>query len=81
MRCEILLCAQLREAIGVDTLSIELPAGATVGDAIGQLAQQHEAIATLGAHVAVAMDECYVARSAPLTDGCRLALIPPVSGG
>jgi molybdopterin converting factor subunit 1 len=81
MRCEILLFAQLREAIGVETLEIELPDDATVADAIAHLAAEHAAVADLGAHVAVAMDERYVARNAPLANGCRLALIPPVSGG
>ena len=81
MRCEILLFAHLREAIGTDRLSIDLPEGATVQDAVEALAKQHEIIALMGSRIAAAVDEQYRPRSSPLRDGCTIALIPPVSGG
>lgn len=81
MRCDVLLFAQLREAIGRDRLTIELPIGARVADAIAHLAQQHEAIKRLEGKLAVAVNERYQGDSARLEDGCTIALIPPVSGG
>ncbi len=81
MRCEVLLFAQLAEVAGAQQLSIELPDGATVGDALDQLAGKHEAIQTWRDRIAVAVDEQYRPPSASLTDGCTIALIPPVSGG
>jgi len=81
MRSEVLLFAQLREAIGRDRLMIELPNGATVGDALEALAAQHQAIAQMRGRIAIAVNEKYQPITAKLTDGCTIALIPPVSGG
>ena len=81
MRCEVLLFAHLREALGLARLTIELPGGATVGDALQLLGGEHEAIARLRGRLAVAVDEQYQPVSAPLREGCVIALIPPVSGG
>ena len=81
MRCEVLLFAQLAEALETRQLAIELPDGATVGDALDHLSRAHDAIAALRAKLAIAVDEAYQPFSAPLSDGCRVALIPPVSGG
>ena len=81
MRCNVLLFAQLAEAIGSRKLALELPEGATVADALKRLAAEHEAIAQMRSRVAVAVDEQYQTPTAKLQDGCTLALIPPVSGG
>lgn len=81
MRCDVLLFAQLRQELGRDRLTIELPNGATAADAIAHLAQQYEAIAKLHGQLAVAVNERYERHSAQLEEGCTIALIPPVSGG
>jgi molybdopterin converting factor subunit 1 len=81
MRCQVLVFAQLREAIGCDRIELDLRDGATVGDALDRLSQQHASVAQLRSKIAVAVDEKYAAMSAPLRDGCTIALIPPVSGG
>jgi sulfur-carrier protein len=81
MRCEVLLFAHLREAIGRDRVSIELDNDATVGDALDALAQRHEAIAAMRGRVAVAVNEKYQPMHAKLHQGEVIALIPPVSGG
>lgn len=81
MNCEVLLFAQLREAIGCDHLSLQLPENATVRDALEVLAQRHEAIAAMRNTIAVAVDEQYQPSTARLREGCTIALIPPVSGG
>lgn len=81
MRCEVLLFAHLREALGRDRLAIQVRDGATVDDALKLLAGEHEAIARLRGRLAVAVDEHYQPATAPLREGCVIALIPPVSGG
>ena len=81
MKCEVLLFAQIRDALGADRLTIELRDGATVREAMDALAAQHEPIAQIRTQVAVAVDEAYVTQERVLRDGCTIALIPPVSGG
>jgi molybdopterin converting factor subunit 1 len=81
MKCTVLLFAQLREAVGSDRISIELPNGSTVADALDALASKHPSIAALKSSIAVAVDETYRPPTFPLNDGCTIALIPPVSGG
>ncbi len=81
MRCHVLLFAQLAEAVGAERLTIDLPEGATVADALAALSKDHEVIATTGNTVAVAVNEQYSATTAVLSDGDTMALIPPVSGG
>ncbi len=81
MRCEVLLFAQHAEAIGSDRLTIELPEGATVAEALALLSKDHETIARTGSTIAVAVNEQYSATTAVLNDGDTIALIPPVSGG
>ncbi len=81
MQCHVLFFAQLAEAIGSDRLTIELPEGATVADALAVLSKAHEAIATTANAIAVAVNEQYSATTAVLSDGDTIALIPPVSGG
>ncbi|MCP3903806.1 MAG: molybdopterin converting factor subunit 1 [Planctomycetes bacterium] len=81
MRCEVLLFAQLRDALDATHLNVELPDHTTVGSALDILSARHPEIAELRDRIAVAIDEQYARADAKLTDGCRLALIPPVSGG
>lgn len=81
MRCEVLLFAQLREAIGQDRLIVDLPDGATVGDALAALSQRYEPIAAMQGKLAAAVNEAYAPPHAPLADGSTIAIIPPVSGG
>lgn len=81
MKCTVLLFAQLREAVGCDRLSIELPDGSTVADALDVLARKHPSIAAMRSSIAVAVDEMYRPPTFALMDGCTVALIPPVSGG
>jgi molybdopterin converting factor subunit 1 len=81
MRCQVLLFAQLAEQIGHRELDLELADDATVGDALDALCREHAVIGALRDRIAVAVDEVYEAEATILTDGCTMALIPPVSGG
>jgi molybdopterin synthase catalytic subunit len=76
MQVTVRLFAQLRERAGTGELSIELPDGARVSDAIEELGSLAE-----GLPVVMAVNREYAEGDAPLAPGDELALIPPVSGG
>ena len=82
MEIQVRLFAMLREAAGRDSLSIELPDGATVADALEAIAGEpglEELIGRLPVRAAVNRE--YTSEEAALAAGDELALIPPVSGG
>ncbi len=81
MRCDVLLFAQLADAVGTDRLEIEPADAATVDDALDMLAGRHPAIGAMRGTLAVAVNERYCTPDTTLHDGDVLALIPPVSGG
>jgi molybdopterin converting factor subunit 1 len=81
MRCDVLLFAQARDVAGCDRLAIDLPAGATAADALDAIIRMRPPLESLRHRLAVAVDARYAPPSAPLRDGCTIALIPPVSGG
>jgi molybdopterin synthase catalytic subunit len=81
MRIVVLYFAVFRERLGRDRDDLELPAGATVGDAIAALAGRHAAIAQLRGRFRVAVNQDFADDTHPLADHDELALIPPVAGG
>jgi len=70
------LFAVLRERAGASEVTLELPEGARVRDAIDSLAS-----VTAGVPVVMAVNREYVPPDRSLAEGDELALIPPVSGG
>ena len=81
MRVHIELFASLREAAGAGELVLEgLPAGASVGDARRELARARPELVGLR-HARGVLDHAYADDAAPLSEGARLAFLPPVSGG
>jgi len=83
MVLQVRLFAVLRERAGRDSLKVELPEGATVGDALQALAAESEPLAAVleAMPVVMAVNLAYVSEDATLSAGDELALIPPVSGG
>jgi MoaE-MoaD fusion protein len=77
MIVRVRLFAQLRERAGARELSLELPEGARVRDALAT-----DAVASLsaGLPLVMAVNREYADEDAPLSAGDELALIPPVSG-
>jgi len=76
VRVTVRLFAALRERAGAGQRELELPDGATAGDVFAALA--------IGAEppgLAYAVTRAYAERSAALSDGDDVAVIPPVSGG
>jgi molybdopterin synthase catalytic subunit len=76
MQVRIRLFATLRERAGADSLTLELPEGATVGDALGELRWLTGDLRTV-----LAVNRDYASAETLLQADDELALIPPVSGG
>ena len=77
----VLFFASLADLMGGRRRSIDLPAGATVADAVERLAREAPELAARAGHVSFAVNQAFVPTDSPLADGDELALIPPVSGG
>jgi molybdopterin synthase catalytic subunit len=82
MTVSVRLFAILRERAGRDSVEIELPEGATVGDAFARLAET-PGLADLVERMPLrmAVNREYASAGAPISPGDELAVIPPISGG
>jgi molybdopterin converting factor subunit 1 len=81
MQIRVLYFAVFRERLGREGDLLELPTGATVGDALAALAEQHAAIKQLTGKFRIAVNEEFSDSSHVLAERDELALIPPVAGG
>jgi len=81
MKILIELNGVLRGLAGADAVNLELPTSATAADALSALETAHPALAPRLRTTACAVGDALVPRSAALSEGSRLVLIPPVSGG
>jgi molybdopterin synthase catalytic subunit len=82
MTVSVRLFAILRERAGRDSVEIELPEGATVGDAFARLAETPglgELVARMPLRMAVNRE--YASDATRIGAGDELAVIPPISGG
>jgi molybdopterin converting factor subunit 1 len=76
-----LLFGQAREWVGSSSLDLKLEAPATVESAFAILKSEHPRLAEMQRSLLFAVNEEYASPSHPLSDGDRLAVLPPVSGG
>jgi molybdopterin converting factor subunit 1 len=81
MRIEVLYFAVLRERLRREKESLDLPAGATVAQALERIGAQNPDVAALLPQVQTAVNRSVVAAVHALADGDELALLPPVAGG
>ena len=81
MRVHVLYFAILRERLGREDETLELPPGADVQAARAEIAARHPEAAPLLPRVATAVNRTMVSETHPLAEGDELALIPPVAGG
>src|SRR6185437_7759830 len=82
MTVSVRLFAILRERAGRDSVEIELPEGATVGEAFERLAEAPglaELVERMPLRMAVNRE--YASSGATIASGDELAVIPPISGG
>ena len=76
MEVTVRLFAMLRERAGASEVTLELPDGARVRDALAELGELAD-----GLPLVMAVNREYAPEDAVLDPGDELALIPPVSGG
>src|SRR2546423_15662396 len=76
MEVTVRLFAMLRERAGASEVTLELPDGARVSDALAELRDIAE-----GLPLVMAVNREYAAEDQVLDAGDELALVPPVSGG
>jgi molybdopterin synthase catalytic subunit/molybdopterin converting factor small subunit len=76
VQVSVRLFAGLRQRAGRDSVALELPEGASVGDALRALSD-----VTGGTPCVLAVNRVYAGEEQTLQAGDELALIPPVSGG
>jgi MoaE-MoaD fusion protein len=76
MQVTVRLFAALRERAGSPELTLDLPDGARVRDALAELSDLAQ-----GVPLVMAVNREYASEEQPLDSGDELALIPPVSGG
>jgi molybdopterin synthase catalytic subunit/molybdopterin synthase sulfur carrier subunit len=81
MKVELKLFAVARQLGGCDTISIDLPAGATVAALRAALAEQTPALAPILPRVMFAVNADYAVDETVIAAGAEVACIPPVSGG
>jgi molybdopterin synthase sulfur carrier subunit len=85
MRINVLYFARLREAIGRDRETVDVPAGvATVGELrawlIARGAPWSEAFTEIK-RIRAAVAQQVAAEDTPLAEGAEVAFFPPVTGG
>jgi deoxyribonuclease-4 len=66
---------------GGEPVELTLSAGATVRDVATLLAERDTRLAQLVDHCRFAVDEEYASLDSPISDGCTVAALPPMSGG
>jgi sulfur-carrier protein len=85
MKINLLYFAHLREALGRDRESIEVPATVTtVAQLRAWLIGRGEPFATAFGEIKrirAAVDQTMVTEDAPIADGAEVAFFPPVTGG
>lgn len=85
MNLNLLYFARLREALGRDRESVEVPAGvATVAQLRAWLIARGEPFATAFGQIKrirAAVNQTMVDEDAPLAEGAEVAFFPPVTGG
>jgi sulfur-carrier protein len=82
MAVVVLYFAAVRELLGSSEELIELPAKRlSIRDLAEQLVERHPELRPHLPSVRFAINETFVATSATVSDGDRVALLPPVSGG
>ena len=81
MKVRVRLFAVAKQVAGGESLDLELPERATIGELRRQLAARVPALAGLSGQMMFAVGARYAADDAVIPPGAEVACIPPVSGG
>jgi molybdopterin converting factor small subunit len=79
MTVTVLLFASYAESLGTGSLTLELPEGACVEDALARV--RARSAGALPPKPLVAVNQIYARITDALSGGDELAIIPPVAGG
>ena len=79
MHVRILPFGVLKDSLGADPISLDLPGGSTVADLLARLGVSSPTVVSLG--IAVSVNAEYAERNRVLRDNDEVGLLPPVSGG
>jgi molybdopterin converting factor subunit 1 len=78
---EVLFFARARDLAGTARARLELPAGATVAEAVRRLEEEFPGLGAQVRSCRIAVNEEFARGGDPVSDRSVLAVIPPVSGG
>ena len=81
MKLQLLFFSVLQDITGTAELSWTCTPRAQVKDLLGTLYERWPKLRDWDSSLLVAIDQTYVKREAPLTDGAEVAIMPPVQGG
>lgn len=81
MLVHVRLFAVARQIVGSESITVDLPDKATVVDLRRVIARDWPALASILPRMMIALGSEYAGDDRPITGGCDLAVIPPVSGG
>lgn len=81
MKVRVVAFASAAEALAGEASDVDLADAATVRTLLDELTRRRPRLGPLRTRLAVALDGELVTADALLSDGCEVALLPPVSGG
>ena len=80
-RVKVLFFGRLKEIVGREEDSAELPDGAPIEALFAQYGASHPELARFRASLVASRNQEFAAWSTPLHSGDEVAFLPPVSGG
>ncbi len=81
MTTRVILFAGLRDAVGSDTVELELDTGATASGLWDLLETAHPSAVPYRDRVAFAVNNKIISPADELDAGVEVAILPPISGG
>jgi len=81
MHVRLLFFASLKDIVGSRELRWEIQRGSTIADLLSELEARYPRIKDYRSVMLTAINEDYVDRTAPISEGDEIAIFPPVSGG
>ncbi len=81
MTVRTLFFASYRDLLGVESMDVHVPEGATVTDLVQRLRERGEPFASLPSDPPVAVNRSWAPGETRLEEGDEVAFLPPVAGG